>query len=685
MDKPIEYLMLGMGALVVGAILTAVFGRSWRISGWIAMLATAVAGVFVWRASLKVFLLGPSESGSLWEMSRMGLSGLKASLQFRIDGLSAAFLCIISLTAFCAILYAMRYMEHRYERGAGLFYPFQLLLLASVLGVLASSDMFFFLIFWEFMSLAAYAGIVFDRESESSLRAGIRYFVITHIATACMIFGAIMLYMRGGDFSFSTMAMALSQFFAQSPLLAHLALLLFLIGFGTKAGMFPLGGWLPDAYPAAPSPATALFAGSMTKLGIYGIIRIFIGFLTAFGLEKAGIGEACQIWGCVIAILGTASIFIGTLSALNQDEGKRLLSFHIIGQIGYMLLAAGIAVFFIKINPILSMLALIASIYHLVNNMTYKSLLFLNVGAAEYATGTTNLNKMGGLSRIMPLTAVTAVIASLSIAGVPPFNGFASKWLIYHVSLEGGLRIWVFLGLGIVAMFISIVTLASFMKLLGAAFLGELSTNGAKPHGETPATMVIAQGLLALVCIIFGVLPVVPLMGLYPAACSVMPYVPPSYTDLFGANLMGLTLRFGDRLVGVWNPVLALMALLACGVISYIIFRLGAAPVRETANWYCGEEYDPELVRFRAHGFVQPFKKAFSDIYPHFGVPRAQVPEFLRKIFDIDSWLYSPIVRSGANLTEKFSHTHSGLPQLYMLWQIAGVVLVITALLLILR
>lgn len=664
-----ELLLAAFGLLVAGAIVGSARGTNWRKAGYAAVVFMGAATVLLWALAAQVF-----DSGAVETRSFLTIGLLGASLKFHIDQLSAIFLLVMPLVGLAAMLYAVEYMNKVYPQfSPARYYPFALLLMAAIVGVVTVSDLFFFFIFWEMMTLTSWVLVWFDRNDEVKVRAAWKYFVVTHVATACMFAAGIVAYSKSGSFAFTEIARAIGEIAQSSPAVVHVIMALFLIGFTTKAGMFPFGGWLPDAYPAAPSPASAAFAGSMTKLGIYGVVRVFLGFLQAPGLTT--------IWGGIIAVLGTVSIFVGTLTALQQDDSKRLLSFHIIGQIGYMLLGVGTAVFFVRSNPALATVALIAGLYHLVNNACYKSLLFLNVGAAEYYTGTRDLNKIGGLGALMPVTLVAAVIASLSIAGIPPFNGFASKWLIYQSTAHGGLAMPLFLPLCLVAMFISLVTLASFMKLLGSMFLGHLATNGSKLSSDVPLSMRVPQIALSAVCVLLGVLPILPLYLLYGAASDVLGQRPvPGFAEMFGTSASGITLSFGTGVAGVWNPAYAIVAMVLCAAIAYAISRSALAPYRETVGWYCGEEFEPDQVRFRAHGFCLTFKEAFASIYPTVPAPRLAVPTFLQRLADVDSWLYGPLVKAGNRVTERLSRTHTGIPQLYMLWQVVGAILVLAIL-----
>jgi hydrogenase-4 component B len=290
----------------------------------------------------------------------------------------------------------------------------------------------FFIVFWEIMTLTSWALVVYERENKESLKAGFIYFIVTHIATGCLILGAVVLYSHTSDltFRFEALRASLTALLATNPALVHLILALFFIGFATKASTLPFGFWLPLAHPVAPSSFSAVLSGVMIKAGIYGMARLFCTILP--------ISTCSQTWGIVIALFGTFSIFIGTMAALTQDDSKRLMAFHSIGQVGYMFLGLGAGFYFLPINPAVGTIALVGGLFHMINHSWFKSCLFLNAGAVMYKTGTRDLNKIGGLFSLMPWTGITALIASLSIGGIPPFNGFASKLVLFESSIIAG-------------------------------------------------------------------------------------------------------------------------------------------------------------------------------------------------------------------------------------------------------
>ena len=264
---------------------------------------------------------------------------------------------------------------------------------------------------------------------------------------------------------------------AEQPLLTGLAFALFLVGFGIKMGMWPFGQvWLPDAHPAAPSPVSAMLSGVMIKTGVYGLMRYFLWLVPA----EARADFPLTWWGLAVVGLGTVTLFTGTMQALKQDQTKRLLAFSSIGQVGYILLGLGVCMTLLggtEFDPAaaLAAAAFCGALFHTLNHGLFKSLLFLNAGSMLHATGTQDLNKLGGLMKFMPLTAVTALIASFSIAGVPLFNGFASKWSIYVAAIQGGPACGFLPLLAMVAILTSALTLALFIKFFGGIFLSRTS------------------------------------------------------------------------------------------------------------------------------------------------------------------------------------------------------------------
>jgi hydrogenase-4 component B len=342
----------------------------------------------------------------------------------------------------------------------------------------------------------------------------------------------------------------------------------------------------------------------------------------------------------------------------------------VIGQVGYMFLGVGLGLYFLRRNPALGALGLMGGVFHMLNHSLSKSCLFLGAGAVFYRSGTRSLNALSGLGRRMPLTAACAVMAALAIAGVPPLNGFASKWLMYVTAILGGLNDPLFAVVGIVAMFVSLVTLASFLKYLGGVFLGPPLTREAP--SEVPAGMLVPQAALALACVVFGLVPGWPLRFVHRALADAAPEAGlPNLASLLGAG-PGLSVSMGGLALAAWAPLALVggLAILVC--LAGLIQRAGGAQVRHVPVWNCGEEHPAELVRYPASSYYQPLKQAFQGIYPTLELKAPRFPLRLRRALDLDAWLYLPMLRFVKGGSAVVSRTHVGVPQVYLLWIVVG-------------
>jgi hydrogenase-4 component B len=657
-------LFTGLGILGAAALIT--LAASGALARAVALLGVLSAGTLFSVVAVQVLstgtALGPVE---LWRPSV-----IDASLTIRVDALSAVFLLVISVISAAAAWFSMAYTTKMGGRERG-FFPLFLLFILGMVGVVIMDDFFFFFIPWEFMALSSYGLVIFHKERQENLRAGFKYFFITHTGTVALFFGVTLLVVCGrGSFGFESIAGSLSGVIAARPVLARVALLLILLGFLVKAGGFPFGmWWLPDAHPAAPSPVSALLSGVMIKLGLYGILRVFFQFLP--------VGPDSFAWGVVIAAFGVLSLFFGTMAALIQHDSKRLLAYHSIGQVGYMLLGFGIGLAFIETNPAVAALGLIGGLFHLINHACFKGLLFLNAGTFEFSTGERDLNNLGGLGKLLPLTTLATVVASFSIAGLPPFNGFASKWILYHASVWGGGHAGaLFLLFGLVAIFISAVTLASFIKFMGSTILGApspavLAVKEYKEGGWLGASQIF----LALLCVGLGVVPHAGAWLAHAAAGPLMPSRLPLFSDLFGGSPLALAISQHGVVVGLWSPAVTAAILVAAFAVALLIRRAAFAPRRAVAAWSCGSVVPPEQLRFKAAGYYTPFKKFVHLILPEWRVAwRPKASPAVARILNPDSWGYDPLARGGLSLSRGLAKSHVGITQVYTLWIVVGLV-----------
>lgn len=648
--------------LVVGAAVSLLFARWRKLCGWLSFAFVCVSSVYSGLAIVAAY------TAAQHEHTIVRLPQLGSSLTLRLDLLSAVFLAIVSVIAPLSTLYSVRYMEHYTRDKVARFFPALLLCIASMTGVLACADFLFFLIFWESMTLTSYLLVTFESENPASQRAGLKYFIITHGATLCMLAAALLLWRKSGSFSFDATRNTLSALLTTRPFLANAIVLLFFVGFATKAGVLPMGDWLPDAHPVAPSGMSATLSGALVKLGVYGLVRLFCSFLV--------VSPPLKIWGIILALAGTGSLFVGTLTALQQADTKRLMAFSTVGQIGYICLGLGVGTYCLDMYPTLAPIALAGAILHALNHACFKSCLFLGAGSVLYRTNMRDMDRLGGLAAFMPYTTGMTAIASLSIAGVPPLNGFASKWLIVAACLLTGMRFPLFLLLGLIALFISLATLACYLNMLGSVFLGRAAEN--LQIEEVPISMLVPQVVLAALCVLLGIFPqlVLKVVG---HAIEGLTAVPVAAVNA-GRTWGGLSLVDGSP-VAFWSPLAIVTALVLLALLSYAIQRAGGAHTRCVPLWYCGEEHAPATVRYPASSFYAPFKHAFQGIYPSGKVHVPRFPAPLHRVFDFDEWLYAPTAKVIDKAADQVRRTHIGILQIYLLWIILGAI-VATAILL---
>jgi len=405
------------------------------------------------------------------------------------DGLARLMLVTINLVAFVAVVFSLQYMQ-RYT-SKGFYFCLFFLMVTGMNGVALAGDIFNFYVFLEVAAIASYSLVAFGVGSEE-LEASFKYLVLGGLASTFVLFGVGILYNLTG-----TLNMAAIR--DQMPALAgnralFVAAGFFVMGLGLKAAMVPFHAWLPDAHPSAPAPISAMLSGVLIKaLGVYALARVFFGVL----------GPRAE-YGAVLMTLGALSMVGGVLLAVGQWDFKRLLAYHSISQMGYVVLALGIGVAVIaRGGPdarTVAGLAVFGGLFHLFNHAAFKSLLFLCSGATEYATGTRQLKELGGLAHRMPITSGCCRIASLSIAGVPPFNGFWSKLIIIAAAVMAG-----YYWLAALAAIVAFLTLVSFIKVQRYVIGGELPERHQGVR-EVPASMCAAMVVLAIVCVGAGLL-----------------------------------------------------------------------------------------------------------------------------------------------------------------------------------
>ncbi|PWC36086.1 hydrogenase 4 subunit B [Azospirillum sp. TSO35-2] len=528
-----------------------------------------------------------------------------AHFVLRLDPLAGLMITVISLLSLVAWVYGFAYVREYAGRGIGAMAFFMNAFIASMMLVVAADNGFWFLIFFEMMSLASYFLVIFDQDDEA-VGAGFLYFLVAHGGSVLIMAAFFLMANQAGSFDFAA--------FRAHPLPAPLdsvAFLLAFVGFGAKAGMIPLHIWLPRAHPAAPSHASALMSGVMIKIGIFGIVKVGIDLL------GASAGPSMLGWGLLVLAFGAVSSVLGVVYALAEHDIKKLLAYHSVENIGIILLGVGVGMIGMALHqPVLAVLGLMAGLYHLLNHAVFKGLLFLGAGSTIFRMHTKDMEKMGGLARNMPWTALSFLVGALAISAIPPLNGFVSEWYTYQALFAAALN-----GTPLVAFAapIAAVMLAltgalavmCFVKAYGIMFAGAPRSHHAEEAREAPFAMVAGMVMLAVACVVLGLFAplIAPVMGRI--AASTIGVAPVTLA-------VGATLLPGDpQQATLSTPLIAilLLALATLPIALKAVFssRRGVTR-RAAAPWAAGYLPDSHMPA-TAGSFAQPIRMFFAPLY----------------------------------------------------------------------
>lgn len=589
---------------------------------------------------------------------------------FQGDALSGFFVTVISVLTLPVSIYSIGYTKNIGNKGLmGFLYN---LFILSMYAVILSGNIITFLISWETMSVVSYFLVTFDRDQKSE-KAGLIYAIMTHVGTAFIIALFLVLYKSTGRMDFSGIKALMSTLPAD---VKSVVFIFSIIGFGTKAGIIPLHTWLPKAHPAAPSNISALMSGVMIKTGIYGFMRISMDIM----------GQGQDWWGITIIVIGAVSSILGVLYALMEHDMKRLLAYHSVENIGIILLGIGAAMMF-RSNGLyaLSAIALIAGLYHTLNHALFKGLLFLGAGSVMHAAHTKNMEDMGGLIKSMPYTAITFLIGSVSICALPPFNGFVSEWLTFQALILGfkssSITSKIISPLGGAALALTgALAAACFVKAFGIAFLGMPRSHHAENAKESPPTMVIGMAILALLCLIFGIVPDAAIRMLSPAAFQLTG----SYGLLSGNGFLHI-----NETMATLSPVSIFITMLVMFLAS-VVFILSVGGRRKTTyrdSWDCGMPKLNSRMQYTATAFTKPIRMIFKRIY----LPRRElVLSYLVKPFFVKSiryrgeitpffekYIYEPLTVFIHKVAGRVRLLQSGSLHLYLLYILITLILLL--------
>ncbi len=600
----------------------------------------------------------------------------------RLDLLSGFFLFVVGLLAFYVSIYSIGYVKGFLgRRPVTHLVVFYSLFLAGMFLVVLADDALFFLISWEVMAAASYFLVLFEDECIENRRAAFLYLVVAHVGAIAILLAFGVMAGLATEFpgfnGYTFDAMRETELPAGW---AAAAFLLAFFGFGAKAGIIPLHVWLPEAHPVAPSNVSALMSGVMLKTAIYGIVRV------VFDL----IGDFPWWWGALVLVFGLVSAVLGVLYALMQHDLKRLLAYHSVENIGIILIGIGLAMIFSSFDmPLLAALALIAGLYHTLNHAIFKGLLFMGAGAVLHATHERNMEEMGGLIRSMPWTAVFFLIGCISIAALPPFNGFVSEWLTYQAFLLSPglpsplLNLLIPLGAALLAL-TSALAAACFVKAFGVTFLGH---RRGQHHGqvhEASWSMRIGMMLAAVTCLLLGVFPTFVISWIDPLAEELVGGTIASSASGFG--WMWLTPLSHER--ASYSAPIAFAGILTVVFVTYLFLHARPGAIRRTPLWDCGFEKLTSRMQYTATSFSMPLRRIFGYLF-HIKEHVRQLPPFSHPTFPerlhyhlrvrdrFWGWLYQPIVDASFWISRRIGRLQQGRIQIYLIYSFVTIVVLL--------
>jgi formate hydrogenlyase subunit 3/multisubunit Na+/H+ antiporter MnhD subunit len=574
------------------------------------LLCLGVAGA--WKPSLHHVVYGGCIAISLAALmiGLLSLSSMPSEItlplglpwtgaHFRIDPLSAFFLAVVAIGSFGASLYAIGHGRH--EREPQRVLPFYPLFLAALNLVVVADDAFSFLFAWELMSLASWALVMSHHRDSGNARAGFVYIIMASFSGLALLLCFGLLAGSAGSYAFDAIRAA-----HPTAGIAGLALVLALIGTGSKAGVVPLHVWLPLAHPAAPSHVSALMSGVMTKVAVYGFIRI------AFDL----LGMPTWWSATLVLAVGGITAVLGVLYALMEHDLKRLLAYHTVENIGIIFIGLGLAMAFGADQlPAAAALGLTAALFHVFNHSVFKSLLFFGSGAVQSATGERDMDQLGGLIHRMPKTAFAFLIGCIAISALPPLNGFVSEWLTFQAILlhpdlpQWGLKLAIPADGALLALSAALAA-ACFVKAFGVTFLGRPRTLAAADARETDRFSLQAMLGFAALCLLAGIFPGVVIDLLAPVTQAMTGAQMPTQLGVAWLSIVPV-----ERARSSYNGLLVFLFITAsASLAAVVIHRFASHAVRRAPAWDCGFPDPRPETQYTGSSFAQPIRRVYGAV-----------------------------------------------------------------------
>ena len=595
--SPVALQVSGVAGLLGIAVLAIVLSRARSATAIVYGLTLAVSLLALF-GSFQSLLGGVPDTSDL--TLPIGLPWLGA--HFHLDALASFFLVVVNLGGASASLYGLGYGHH--EPAPHRVLPFFPAFLAGMNLVVLAGDAFSYLLCWEFMSLASWALVMAHHREAGNAKAGYVYLVMASFGTLALLLAFGLLAGPAGDYGFAAIRAA-----QHTPYVATLVLILMLLGAGSKAGLVPLHVWLPLAHPAAPSHVSALMSGVMTKVAIYGFIRVIFDLL----------GQPTWWASVVVLILGGITAVMGILYAMMEKDLKRLLAYSTIENIGVIFASLGLALAF-QANglKLAAALAFTAALFHVLNHSFFKSLLFFGAGAVLTSTGERDMDRLGGLIHRMPLTSFVVLVGCVAISALPPFNGFVSEWLMFQAVLQSpelpqwALKIAV-PAVGALLALAAALAAACFVKAYGVTFLGRPRSTAAETANEVDRYSLAAMFILAALCLLAGILPGLVIDALSPITIEILGGSMPIQANepwLSIAPIAESRSSYNGLLVMVFITISASSAV-------FVIHRFASHALRRGPAWGCGFSDPTPAAQYSAGSFAQPIRRVFGTLVFH--------------------------------------------------------------------
>ncbi len=604
----IHFPVLAVMLLFMGAFLTVVFGRHNQGVRVGICTVTSVGAFALIAALIKPVMLG-GEVISYWMGNWSPVEGYAIGIGYEVDQLGLFFALLVVATVLLSAIYSIKYMEN--DSSLDFYYVLFQMLAGGVLGLVLTGDVFNMFIMIEIMTFSAVGLTAFRNHKWGAVEAAFKYLIIGSIGSSMVLFGVAILYAQCHTLNMAQLSSILSGNNSPATIMAFA---LMFTGLAVKAFIVPFHAPAADSYAAAPTSISMVFSGMVNKAGVYGMIRLV--YIIFRAMDSSALQMLMVVFGCV-------TMFVGVTMALAQHDFKRLLAFHSISQIGYVITAAGLG----------TALGLTGGLFHAMNHTLFKGLLFLCAGAVLKQAGTTNLDQLGGLSKRMPKTTICFLVGAFSISGLPPFNGFASKWLIYQAAfakaVESGKIIYAFVT--VIAVIVSVMTLASFIKVTQAAFFGQLPAR-LNDVQEAPTLMLVPMWIMSILCVLSGIFyNVVDKYLLAPAtdaAINVTNYIDTMMGGGYAAAAGVRNIAIAPAEFSYWNPILWLVLFIVVLAAAFIVMITGKSDRGEIlcaetdvedgkyATFFSGEHSLPSHVAGSDlfWGFKKDWKKYFHVI-----------------------------------------------------------------------